>query len=307
MSDSRLSLSASLSKKAAKSVAESVPERGVAAFVPFARIAFKEIVSISADNVSRTIRVEASGNEYDIRGWPPRNSTVGARMGSAEKHDPNSPGSPTQAAADEIASAAGLVLQSDPRAQFLHYARPFSPGTRFEPMKAPRNLNETRIRPWKSLAKSAAALAWIMAWFPLLQSLGPGPRLWAVAAQMALVLIGTIWQLKMFLQGVTINAEGITGFGKGHKLLPWSEISLLHVRTDTSVMFGRGCVSALANDGNSQESGRLSKRQANRLAEALVRFGTPWGVKSSVYVQDFSRKPRKGINRVESPIGEITG
>ncbi len=262
-----------------------------------------DIEHLVADDGKRQMVVVTPDHEVELPGFRSRATTWFRQQSTFDKHDPQNPDSQVAVAAAVIAEAAGLQLESDPRAEVLHYRRNPESST-----QAPSPVaDQFRVRPWLPAAYAALCAAWMAAWLvPMRGWLDETAssrlvvQLLLVGAVVALAVASTTMAVARAVTVDSVGMRGVTMFRD--RLIPWPDVTLVHGVVDRESPLGRRRVQLVRMDGRCVMLPPLTKTQVLRLAAAIQQHGRPYGIGPNLPPGDFSRRYAPDRLRVTSAI-----
>ncbi len=262
-----------------------------------------EIRSVRVNHTRRSIRIATGDNEVEAIGFDPKTPSLSSRLGGIDKHDPKNPTSPTGDFGATIARAAGLELRGDQRAAILHYVQSTAGESRFT---IDSGRQTCVVRPWTVPLRIALVLGWMTGTLVLFSgiSLSASSRpLLRVGLPMLVLAVGLVGATAGLLGGVRIDEQGLHLPGiLRRRHISWTEVDLIH-SVDSGDMFIARPIRVVCRTGRDVSLPMLTRRQADVVSEALVRYGVPHGVYSSVFVGDFGRPVPIGT-LTKSPIND---
>ncbi len=210
------------------------------------------------------------------------------------------PGSPVSAAAELIASAAGLKLVSDNRAEILHYDR--TPQSTMPALAA--DIEQIKIRPWLTAMYAAVGLAWVIGWYFLARSwFGDVTNDSRIILSFALIAIGALATTLSAAIPITIDSEGIGGASfVRNRYIPWADLTLIHGVADRETPIISRRVRIVRSNGRAATLQPLTKAKVSHLAAAVAHYGRPQGIDPDLPAGDFARRYGHDHERITSAI-----
>lgn len=290
LADERLHFSTRLNKKEAANGTSAMLGDAFWNSNQLCSIPVNQISSLRVNNSRRSVRIVSAGRVVEAIGFESKSGGLLGRMGTPDTHRYSNPVSPTSLFGALIAELAGLELRGDHRADILHYELPTAIDVR-STLDPPTGT--VVVRPWQLPMRLALILVWIvgvLAVFAWWSSFTVAVVILLLATPMLLAATASlIASIRVLVAGLTVDDHGVAYTSLlRRQSISWYDIELLHSVALDDWFIPRQ-IEIVRKGASELNLPLLTKSQVEIVAEAFVRFGTPHGIKSSVFPTDFAR------------------